>query len=436
MAAWIAMLQIYGEGSMSVASPISRVVVLNDFSIARGGATALVLLLVRLLRAQGIAVTLIVGDDGNNPDFTELGIDVVKLGQETLLGGNPLRTAISGIDNRSASALVADWIDRNDTPGTVYHVHIWSQIFSPAIFVPLRKVAARTVIHAHDSFHACPNGAFMDYQKEEMCHRVPLGLDCIGTHCDRRSYPQKLWRVTRQARLFLAMGKGVPWGKIAVLHEKMKPGFVRAGYRAQDLQVVKNPVRPFIAQRVAAERNASFVFIGRLEQDKGPQDALAAAEAAGVPIEIIGDGPMRAELEARYPDVTFHGWRTPEEIGSLTGNARCLVIPSRYPEPFGLVAVEAASSGLPLLLTEMAFLADEVTKLGMGMACNTRDTAAFASALRRIADMPAEDMRLMSERAFSQAGRLANSPAGWVEELLRLYEDLLESTPATLQASH
>ncbi|WP_411035889.1 glycosyltransferase family 4 protein [Shinella sp. BYT-45] len=415
---------------MSAAPPISRVVLLNDFSIARGGATTLVLLLLRLLRSRNVPVTMIVGDDGNNPSFAELGVDVVKLGQAALLGGNPLRTAVSGIDNRSASAVVSDWIDRNDTPGTVYHVHVWSQILSPAIFVPLRKVAERTAIHAHDFFHACPNGAFMDYRKEERCLRVPLGRDCIGTNCDRRSYAHKLWRVARQARLFSAMGRDVPWGKIVLIHEKMIEGFIRAGYRAGDLKAVRNPALPFVPERIAAERNESFFFIGRLEQEKGPQDALAAARLADVPLEIVGDGPMRAELEAQYPEMTFHGWREQKEIGALIGNARALVIPSRLPEPFGLVAAEAAASGIPLILTDMAFLADDVVKRGMGIACNTQDNAAFAAALRELAAMPPETMRRMSERAFASGMKLANTQADWVDALLEIYGELAGRPPA------
>lgn len=418
---------------MTAMSPISRVVLLNDFSVARGGATSLVLLLMRLLRARGIPVTMIVGDNGDNPEFATLGVDVVKLGQKALLGGNPLKTAVSGIDNRTASALVSDWIARNDTPTTLYHANVWSQILSPAIFMPLRAVASRTIIHAHDFFHACPNGAYMDYQKEERCLRVPLGASCLATHCDRRSYLHKLWRVARQARLFSAMGKDVPWGRIVLIHEKMVEGFERAGYRAQDLQAVRNPVLPFVSERIAAERNRSFFYIGRLEQEKGPQDALAAARLAGVPMEIIGDGPMRTALQAEYPEATFHGWCEPKAIGALIGKARALVIPSRLPEPFGLVAAEAAGSGVPLVLTDMAFLADEVVERGMGIACNTQDNAAFADALRAMATRSFDDMRLMSERAFAHGMKLANTQTDWVEALLDIYEGLLEETPAAGQ---
>lgn len=405
--------------------PISRVVLLNDFSIARGGATTLVLLLLRLLRSQGIPVTMIVGDDGDNPSFDELGVDVVKLGQRALLGGNSLTSAINGVGNRSAGALLSDWIARNDTPGTVYHVHVWSQILSPAIFVPLRRVAERTAIHAHDFFHACPNGAYMDYRNEARCLRTPLGGSCLATNCDRRAYTHKLWRAARQARLFSAMGKDVPWGKIVLIHEKMIEGFTRAGYGAPLLQAVRNPALPFVAERIAAEHNRSFFFIGRLEQEKGAQDALAAARLAGVPLEIIGDGPMRAELEAQYPEMTFHGWREQAEIGALIGNARALVIPSRLPEPFGLVAVEAAASGVPLILTEMAFLADEVVACGMGIACNTRSNAVFADALRTLSAMPFDEIQRMSKNAFACGMKLANTQSDWADALLLLYGKLL-----------
>lgn len=408
--------------------PVERVVIINDFSVARGGATTLVLLLLKLLRSRDIPVTLIVGDDGENPLFSELGLDVVPLGQKELLKGNLLRTAVSGIDNAPASKLVQDWIARNDTPGTVYHVHTWSQILSPSIFLPLRRVADRTVFHAHDSFHACPNGAYMNYPKETQCMLVPLGGRCLTTNCDRRSYAHKLWRSARQARLFAAMGQDIPWGSILLIHEKMTDGFKRAGYTTDILRTIRNPASPFIASRVPAEDNRSYFFIGRLEQEKGPQDALAAARAAGVSLEVIGDGPLRETLMAQYPDMVFHGWRQADEIGELIKRARALVIPSRLPEPFGLVAVEAAASGIPLILTEMALLADEVVRSGIGLTCNTQDTASFATTLRTIEEMSREDLHRMSERAYAGAIAMANTPEAWADKLLDVYKDLLTAS--------
>lgn len=66
-------------------------------------------------------------------------------------------------------------------------------------------------------------------------------------------------------------------------------------------------------------------------------------------------------------------------------------------------SLSAASSGLPLLLTEMALLAEEITELGMGIACNTRNITAFAAALRTMADMPTESWRMSVKSLFPSA---------------------------------
>ena len=82
----------------------------------------------------------------------------------------------------------------------------------------------------------------------------------------------------------------------------------------------------------------------------------------------------------------------------------------------------------------MAFLADEIVARGMGLACNTQDSAAFAEALRTMADMPAEEMRRMSQRTFANGMKLANTQSDWVDDLLDIYGRLLHNTPAMGQA--
>jgi glycosyltransferase involved in cell wall biosynthesis len=402
-----------------------RVVIINDFSVARGGATTLVQLLARLLCDRGIPVTIIVGDDGKNAELESLDIEIVKLGRARLLDRGAVSAAVEGIWNSSASSLVDQWIEANDTPQTVYHVHVFSQILSPAIFKVLRRVAPRTVIHAHDFFHACPNGAFMDYKKNEICHRTPLGISCLTTNCDRRSYPEKLWRVGRQVALNYAMGSNVPWAKLILLHEKMAPFFNLAGFENGTMAVVRNPVYPFTSQRIHSEHNDRFFFIGRLEEEKGAQDFLEAAKLAGVKAEVVGDGPLRASLEEAYPGAVFHGWRQREEIGEIISNARALVIPSRYPEPFGLVAAEASSSGLPVILTNQALLAEEIVRNELGAACDTRDVVAFADVLTSFAEMPGNHALAISERAFSGLTKIANTEQEWADELISIFKGLV-----------
>ncbi len=404
---------------------VARVVVINDASVARGGATGLACLSMRLLRERGFPVTAVVGDEGQNPEFPDLDVEVVALGMHELVKTSKWKAATRGLYNKTARDLLQNWISENDTSETVYHVHGWSKILSPSIFDALRPVADRTIVHAHDFFLACPNGAFMDYQALSPCDRVPLGFSCLSKHCDKRSYPQKLWRVSRQMRLSKSFDKTAPWSKIVMIHEKMAPYFESAGYAPAFLKTIRNPAEGFSDARVQAENNKEFVFVGRVEAEKGIEELIAGAEAADVPLKVIGDGPLREKLSQQHPKMSFSGWKNRQEISQLIANARALVMPSRYPEPFGLVVAEASASGLPILISRTAFLSEQVAEEGLGFAFDARDTNMITHTLKKLRDLPHDDVKAMSERGFSRQVVLAHAPGDWIAELISSYEAAL-----------
>lgn len=416
-----------GNG-VDLAIDIDRVVVIDDYSLARGGATGLALLSVTLLRQRGIAVSYLCGDSGENAALIASGVEIHALGGQDLLNANKLTALTNGFHNRAAARMITDWIKAHDTPKTAYHVHGWSKILSPAVFNALDPVAERTVVHAHDFFNACPNGAFYDYQHREVCERQPLGLDCLTTACDKRSYTHKLWRSARGFNLFHQLRSRGKFSRIVLLHEAMEAFFLRAGYAADRLVTLRNPTTPFRSRRVAAERNQEFFFIGRLDEEKGVEDAAAAARIAGLPLTIIGDGPLREKL-AREPQTRMLGWLNQAQIGSVIGSARALIMPSRYPEPFGMVALEAAASGLPVILSKTAFLGEELQRAGAGLTCDMRDPSEIARAMKFIAAMPEDGLRLMSEAAFETAPRLSTTRDGWGAALIEQYHDILTAVP-------
>lgn len=398
-----------------------RVVIVNDASRARGGATGLALLSARLLRQRGIEVTYVAGDMGENETLRLLGVEIVAVGGRQLMEESRLRAARSGLYNRAARDVLAGVVARHDAPDTAYHVHGWSKILSPSVFDALAPVAARTVVHAHDFFLACPNGGYMDYQAMRPCERRPLGASCIATHCDKRSYLQKSWRVARAMMLARSFDPALGWNAIAMIHPAMAPLLMRAGYPARLLRTLRNPVTPFTAKRVQAERNAGLLFVGRLDPEKGVEDAIAAAARADMPLTVAGDGPLLDRLARAHPEVTFLGWTPRAALAGLVAQARALVMPSRYPEPFGLVAVEAVQSGLPVILSHSAFLANEIVRNGLGFCCDTRDHAAFGRTAARLRDMPEPELRGMSRRGHARTAPLATSPDEWATSLLDLY---------------
>lgn len=412
---------------MSLPSNLRHVVVINDASVAKGGATGLALLSARLLATRGLKVTYISGDDGTDfPLADTAGVAHVALGGRHIAQAPKGAAAAVGLYNTEARARLSRWIVENDTADTVYHLHGWSKILSPAVFPALRPVSNRVVAHAHDFFLACPNGAFQDYQRDKLCHRVPLGPRCLTTHCDKTSYARKLWRSARSGLLTHLLGDFPPFARLLLIHENMKPFLEFAPALHGRAITLRNPVEALLSERAQAEINERFVFLGRVEAEKGVLDAAAAARRANVPLDVVGDGPALEDLKRGFPEVRCHGWQDRPGAAAVLRNARAVLMPTRYPEPFGLVAVEASWSGLPVIATQHAFIGQELAAAGLGIACETRDTSLFADALRSLADMPSETMRRLSERAFGRSLPLANTPAVWADKLVAHYEALLE----------
>lgn len=403
-----------------------HIVVINDLSNPMGGASLLALRSAKAFAARGFRVTFISGDSGPEaiaPEQAEPPIAYVTLRSDRLLSGNILRSFATGLYNNEAQKLIERWIASEDTPETIYHVHGWSQILSPSIFTALQPVWSRVVMTAHDFFLTCPNGAFFDFRKEEVCKREPLSLDCLRTNCDRRNYGHKLWRSARHAVQQRARGDQ-QWPVQLLIHHGMEEYARRAGLASDQLRVLPNPIVPFTSERVAAEKNGNVLFVGRLESTKGVDLAAAACRAVGAKLVAIGDGSLREQLVRDYPEMAFLGRMPSEQIGAVAKDCRMLVMPSRHMEPFGLTAVEALWSGLPVICSEVSLLSTDIEAIGAGLATDPTDITSFAACIERLASDDAL-VRQMSERAFACSGHLALRPDDWIDALLDIYAETL-----------
>lgn len=88
-----------------------------------------------------------------------------------------------------------------------------------------------------------------------------------------------------------------------------------------------------------------LLYVGRVAVEKNIE-AFLALKTGGSKI-VVGDGPARAELEARFPDTMFLGRRAGAELSEIYRSADVFVFPSRT-DTFGNVMLEALSSGVPV----------------------------------------------------------------------------------------
>jgi glycosyltransferase involved in cell wall biosynthesis len=416
---------------MAMRHAIERVVVINDDSVRSGGAAGIMLASIRQLRARDVPVTLLTGDDGSNPELARLGVDVVSLGGQHILEGARVDAAARGLYSRKTARLLQEWIDANDTPGTVYHLHNWHKVLSASAFVPLRQVAARLVLSAHDYFLACPNGGYYHYPRGKACDLTPLGPRCLAAACDKRNYAHKLWRVARGAIRATVFNFHDAPATVLAVHDGMIPLLERGGIPLRSIEVLRNPVTPWRMSRVAAERNGTFLFVGRLEEDKGVTLLARAARETGLPVRMIGTGPLAETLQRDYPEIEMTGWKSPKEIAQLCLEARALVMPSRWRETFGLSAIEAAMSGIPVIASRATLISEDLERIGAGVGCEADNLTALSQAMTSLAQDDLAAAR-MSHRGFEHARELAPTPGEWGEKLIDIYGAKLSAAKALI----
>jgi len=408
---------------------LDHIVVISDDSVESGGAAAVALASVRLFRQRGLAVTVISGDGKPNAELVRIGCSVECLGGRHLLDGARAAAALRGLYDGRMRQQLAAWIARNDTPGTVYHLHNWHKVLSPSVFAALRPVAARLVMSAHDYFLACPNGGYFHFPGQRICELTPGSMRCVVASCDRRHYGHKLWRLVRHQVRRALVDLAATDATVLAVHEGMVPYLERAGIGGGNIRVLRNPVTPWRAERVAAERNRDVFFVGRLEEDKGLDLLVRAASAADIRLRVVGDGPLAAVIARQSPDVQLLGWQPRERIAELAVEARLVAAPTRWRETFGLVMFEALMSGIPVVASHFSLASGEVVRHGFGVACDPHDTEGLAKILRSLGRDDAL-IEQMSRRAFEEGRGLAPDREQWCDALLALYREKLAAAPA------
>lgn len=137
-----------------------------------------------------------------------------------------------------------------------------------------------------------------------------------------------------------------------------------------------------------AERFAEFlagdeptvVYVGKLIEQKGVQVLLEAMKDVDARLVVVGFGPERAAFEAMAPRRTlFTGALEHRHLRHLFALADVAVVPSIFPEAFGMVAAEAAATGTPPLVARHSGLAEVAAGLEAEYPAHLRHLASFAS---------------------------------------------------------
>ncbi|GAA3270364.1 glycosyltransferase family 4 protein [Paenarthrobacter aurescens] len=190
---------------------------------------------------------------------------------------------------------------------------------------------------------------------------------------------------------------------------------VLANHVEGDVEVIPNSYRDEYFSILDDELRdpLGIVFLGRLSHDKGVDLLLQATadlvrEIDGVTLTIVGEGSERESLEALALEcglgnaVRFVGSQGPEEANRILNRNSIVVIPSRMPEPFGTVALEAAAAGCVAVYANHGGLPDAAGEQAIGFT--PLDPTSLSGHLRALLNNP-KDLAARQKDAVAHADR-------------------------------
>ncbi len=293
-------------------------------------------------------------------------------------------------------------------------IHL-QQFDDPDVLAYLRA-SAPVLISAH-GYTACTSGVHY-FRPGQECTRAH-GAGCVPNlafrGCAHTRHPRSLPSSYKQA------GRGLAALREADLALSYSSAIDRHlstnGISRRRVIPLFTTMEPMVGSGHAGRRRV--VFAGRVVAPKGVDVLIRAAREVDGEFVICGDG-WRLDAMRRLSRrlgvserVSFRGWLGPQDLARELAEASLAVLPSVWPEPFGLVGIEAFAAGRPVVASSTGGVGDWLADRVNGLAVKPGDPRALAAALNELladperqSEMGAAGREMVASR-FSRASHVA-----------------------------
>ena len=217
---------------------------------------------------------------------------------------------------------------------------------------------------------------------------------------------------------------------IRVVSERIKRSLIRIGVDEGRILVMPiysdNSEQIKVSNNRGGRENNKFIFltIGRLSREKNIEMQIAAmSEIVKVhprtELHIVGDGPMKKKLEAGVKNleleekIKFFGWQ--DNLAEFYRNADVFLLTSNY-EGWGMVVVEAAACGLPIIMTDVGLAGEIIKNNENGLVVPVGGKNQLREAMLKLSEND-NFRKELGQKAKQVAGKLPNR-----EEYLQTYK--------------
>lgn len=403
-----------------------KIVFLSSIFSPTGGVGSYVLRLTKALAAKGTAVTVI-HNDANAVDPGITGVRQCRV------------TDFDVFESAESPAKIKEVMDvlKREEPDLVHvqantHFELEAEI--------RKSFPAVKSLHVYDF---CPSGNKFHQALGKTCH-YSTGPMCIPRMIYKRCTTS--WRPSTISMFYRRTKKSnqndAGYSKILVASRYVRQEARASGYPAHQVEVIPYFAEVMPEGSADLEEEKTVMFTGRLLPEKGLGHLLRAMallpQGLNWKLAVDGKGPVLNEMKRLAeklritPKVDFSGWLGAEEHHRLYQRASVVVMPSLWPEPFGLVGIEAMGYGKPVVAFDAGGISEWLEDQVTGFLVRRGDERKLAEKIQYLLEHPSEAKemgrqgRLSVEKKFSLQNHL--------ELLEAVYRRVIESfRPALLK---
>lgn len=355
---------------------------------------------------------------------------------------NPFHRGVAALKRlyNADAARLGEWLasERFD----IVHLHDHTH-FSIALLEALEHAAIPAVYTLHDYQFLCPVSTLFREHERTPCEACRGGhySNAVRYRCSHRRIWNSLLSAV-DAWLHVQAGVQTRLGCFIAPSDAVLQIFRHFGWRQSRFTHLPHfiSIRPSdTCHDYQLMEKPRVLCVARLWNHKGVHVLVQAAaylKASSLEIVIVGDGPRYAELQQQVArlglgNIRFLGSVDADAIRKCYATATCVIIPSIWPEVFGLVALEAFAACRPVIASRVGGLTELIDDGVDGWLVPPGDAEALAARLDWMLSHPAEAAEM--GRAGYRKATTTYTPERHYRGLCTIYNQVIEEHKRSLQ---
>lgn len=310
----------------------------------------------------------------------------------------------------------------NEVRPDVCHVHNFLPLISPSIYQACRDAGVPVVQTLHNYRLICTNGLFL--RDGKVCE------ECLGKSAysavRKKCYRDSMVQTYAVARMIEKNAARNVWNNLVDAYfcftKFAKDKFIAHGLPEEKLFVKSN----FVKAPTTIEKSQSkdyFVYVGRLESNKGIHLLKEISAELQLPIKVVGEGDLTHELEG-IPSIELLGKRPHSETLQLIRNARALLFPSLCYEGMPMTILEAFAHKTLVVSSDLGAMKSIIRHKQNGLLFTPNDSKDLLKQLGNISNE--QEVTSMVNEAYSDFSKHYSDTANYAL-LVERYEAVIQA---------